>query len=129
MNIKEKQINSEYKLVFKNNKIDLYFLENNNFEKIGCLIFEFTNYTLLGKSNFYCNFISINILEIHQNKKLGHAMFEFLIENLSSNIYAIICNHEKILNKVQIPKIFKKHNSFTVGNYELILNKNFKELL
>ena len=128
MNTKEKFINFEYKLIYENNKVDLYFLKNNFWQKIGCLIFEFTNYVFMGKSNDYCNLINMHVLEEHQNKKLGHSMFKCLLENLPENIYAVICNHEKILNKIQVPKIFQKHKPITVGKYELILNKNYKHL-
>ena len=125
--LKQKIIKENYKLTLEeNNMIFLYFFHNNFWEKIGSLIFEFTNYILMGEKNDYCNLINMHIDEKHQNKNFGHAMFEYLLENLSENTYAVICNREKILNKIQVPKIFRKNNSFNVGNFELILNKNFK---
>lgn len=127
--LEEKLIDENYKVQLEDqNKISLFFLKDNIWERAGCLIFEYTNYILLGRQNDYCNLINMHVFDEHQNKKLGHAMFEFLMEILPNNVYALLCHTDKILNKVQVPKIFGKHDPMTVGKYEVILNKNFKEI-
>jgi GNAT superfamily N-acetyltransferase len=124
---KEKIIDENYKITLNNREsVSLLFKNNNVWERIGFINFELTHYIFQGKENDYCNFIYLQVSDEHQNKGLGRQMFAFLYDNLPPHIYAIIYCREKIINKVQVPKILNKYNPIIVGNYEIILNPNYK---
>jgi len=111
-----------YEITLEENKyINLF----HNHEKIEYLLFEKTNYTLQRFSAYYYNLINFHICESYRNKGLGKFTFNYLIENLPSDVYALIWSKDKILNKVQIPKIFSKYDVISIGNYEIIKNKNY----
>lgn len=105
----------------KNKSLNLF----HKHEKIGYLLFEKTNYTLQRFSAYYYNLINFDICESHRNKGLGKFTFKYLIETLPSDIYALIWSKDKILNKIQIPKIFSNYDVISIGNYEIIKNKNY----
>ena len=94
----------------------------NKWKKVGVLTVSISEMRFSFDEDFkeYYRILEVNIEPEHRGLGFGKLMYDILIKLRGKNIKGLFSYLPNRSNKNQIPKIYKKYKSFTLGDYEII---------
>ena len=111
------KIYTNYKLRTRGNR---FFVKR---KKVGFLTVSISERRFDSDTKFekYYKVSGIEIQPLHRNKGFGKTMYNILIEMRGSDIKGLYSYLPDRVNKKQIPSIYKRYNTITEGDYEIII--------